>query len=282
MDERTRVERDDSGEDRWELVSRAPDPRLRAFVSEYQGYVESSAIPVLRQEVPTTQVPLIVNFGSPWRIAASRDGYDTATEDSFLAGLFDRSAWVEATGPAHCIQVDFTPIGAHLFLGIPMHELANRVVALDDVLPAKARGLTERLADAATWDARFALVDEVFAARLADARRPSPEVVWAYRALERSGGRVRVGALADRLGRSRRHLIARFREQVGLPPKTVARIFRFGRAVELLRRGSGLAALAYECGYFDQAHLTRDFRQLAGTTPGELARRIDPSGGVLG
>jgi AraC-like DNA-binding protein len=58
----------------------------------------------------------------------------------------------------------------------------------------------------------------------------------------------------------------------------VARIFRFQRALQLLREGSGLAALAYECGYFDQAHLSRDFRQFAGVTPGELARRLDPYG----
>lgn len=276
-----RVLRDPSGEDRWELVTRAPDPRLRGFVSDYQGYVESSSIPVLRQEVPSAVVPLIVNFGAPWRIAGSREGAP-AVANSFLAGLYETSSWVEAAGPAHCVQVNLTPMAAHAFLGQPMNELSNRVVALEDVLPARARDLAERLADAGDWEQRFALLDEVLTSRLADARRPSAEVVWAYRALERSGGRVRIGALADTLGRSRRHLIARFREQVGLPPKTVARILRFDRTVELMRKGSGLAALAYECGYADQAHLNRDFRQFTGTTPGELQRRLDPSGGVIG
>ncbi|HUF02533.1 MAG TPA: helix-turn-helix domain-containing protein, partial [Gaiellaceae bacterium] len=83
--------------------------------------------------------------------------------------------------------------------------------------------------------------------------------------------------------RSRRHLVARFREHIGLPPKTVARILRFGRAVELMRRRTdlALAELAFECGYYDQAHLNRDFRAFAETTPTQLARRIVPDGGVL-
>jgi AraC-like DNA-binding protein len=70
--------------------------------------------------------------------------------------------------------------------------------------------------------------------------------------------------------------------RVGLPPKTLARIFRFRRALELLGRGSGLAELAYDCGYYDQAHLNRDFRQFTGTSPGELARRLDANGSVVG
>ena len=93
-----------------------------------------------------------------------------------------------------------------------------------------------------------------------------------------------MGTLAERAGRSRRHLTARFREHVGLAPKTVARIIRFDRAVGLLQKGSGLSfvELAQECGYFDQAHLIRDFHEFAGTTPREFARRVIPDGGILG
>ncbi len=282
MDERTRVLHDPSGESRWTLLARAPEPHLRPFVSGYQGYVETGSVPVRRQEVPTTRVPLIVNFDAPWRIAGAKDDATPAVESSFFAGLFERSVWVEATGPAHCVQIDLTPIGAHLVFGFPMHELANRVVSLDDVLPAGERRLAERLADATSWSARFELLDRVLAKRLAEATPPSREVVWAYDALEQTGGRVPIASLAEGIGRSRRHLATRFREQVGLPPKTVARIFRFRRALELLGRGSGFAELAYECGYFDQAHLNRDFRQFAGTSPGELARRLEPHGAVLG
>jgi AraC-like DNA-binding protein len=282
--ERTRVLRHDSELGHWEVVLRPPTPRLRAFVGDYEGYVEAGAPPGLRQQVPATRLPLIFNFGARWHVRDSSDGSGRSElHDSFFAGLFDSSTFVAASGPATCLEVDFTPIGAHMLLGIPMHELANRVVDIENVLPSSLAELPERLADARSWEARFVLVDDALAAALAGARMPSTEIVWAWNVLVRTRGRAPIGALAERLGRSRRHLSARFREHVGLPPKAVARILRFRRALALLEKPSprSLAELAFECGYYDQAHLNRDFREFAGASPGEFARRIASESGVL-
>jgi AraC-like DNA-binding protein len=277
----TRVLHADSEHGRWELVLGRPDHRLRAFVHGYQGYDESGApAPVLRQEVPSARVPLIVNFGARWKIAESASGRPDV-RDSFVAGLYERSTYVAAEGAARCVQVDFTPIGAHLFFGVPMHELSNRIVDVEDVL-GRDRNLIERLEDTDSWHARFGLLDAVIGSRLDAARRPAPDIVWAWRALVHTNGAVRVSTLAEKVGRSRRHLNCGFREHVGVGPKTAARILRFSRAVELLgRRRIPLVELAHECAYFDQAHMTREFREFAGTTPREFASRLIPGGGVL-
>jgi AraC-like DNA-binding protein len=268
-----------------ELILRPPAPRLRSFVGDYEGYVETgSSQSVLRQQVPATRLPLIFNFGAGWHVADSREGSGRRElHGSFFAGLFDSSTFVAASGPASCLEVDLTPVGAYVLIGIPMHEFANRVVDVEDVLPSKLQELPERLADARSWEARFALVDDALAATFADAREPSAEIAWAWNALVRTSGRVPVAVLAERLGRSRRHLSVRFREHVGLPPKTVARILRFRRAVELLRKrpARSLAELAFECGYYDQAHLNRDFRDFADTSPGDFARRVARDSAVL-
>jgi AraC-like DNA-binding protein len=224
--------------------------------------------------------PLIVNFGARWKIADSATAAPDL-RDSFVAGLHERSTYVAAEGAAQCVQVDFTPIGAHLFFGVPMHELSNRVVDVED-LPGRGRSLVDRLEDARSWQARFRLLDRVIESRLAAAATPAPDVVWAWRALTRTNGAVRVSAIAEKVGRSRRHLNRGFREQIGVGPKTAARILRFSRAVELLGRGPiPLVELAHECAYFDQAHMTREFREFAGTTPGEFATRLIPGGGIL-
>jgi AraC-like DNA-binding protein len=115
-----------------------------------------------------------------------------------------------------------------------------------------------------------------------DARAPSSDVAWAWGALERSHGKAPIGWICDRLGRSRRHLAVQFRDQVGLPPKIVARILRFDRAVSMLARPhANLVDVAFECGYYDQAHLSRDFRSFAGKPPAAFARQIVPDGGVI-
>ncbi len=143
--------------------------------------------------------------------------------------------------------------------------------------------MVESLYLAPGWRERFSILDAFILSRVASARPPSPEVTWAWSRLSRSRGRIRVGALAAELGCSRRHLNARFREQVGLGPKMVARIMRFRHASGLLAGDDGgrFAEIAQACGYYDQAHLNRDFRDLAGTTPGDyVAKSLPPGFGV--
>jgi AraC-like DNA-binding protein len=153
-----------------------------------------------------------------------------------------------------------------------MAELANEVVDLEAVLGRPGRELRARMGEAATWETRFALLDAFLLRRLDDTPEPPSAVTWAWHALRRSAGRVPIRALAEELGCSHRHLIASFRREVGLPPKTVARIVRFERALELARRPGrpGWASIAQDTGYADQAHLIRDFRAFAGTTPTAL------------
>jgi len=108
----------------------------------------------------------------------------------------------------------------------------------------------------------------------------APEIEHAWARLDTSRGAVSVAAIAAETGWSRRHLSDRFGAEVGLPPKTVARILRFERVTDALRvqRGAALAEIAYACGYADQAHLNRDFRAFAGTTPTDFVARLIPGG----
>jgi AraC-like DNA-binding protein len=94
--------------------------------------------------------------------------------------------------------------------------------------------------------------------------------------LARSAGDARITALAKEIGWSRKHLVNRFRSELGLAPKPVARIMRFHRACRLAHTGEarGWAGIAAESGYADQAHLAREFSTLAGESPTAWARRL--------
>src|SRR5262249_22307863 len=147
-------------------------------------------------------------------------------------------------------------------------------------------GFVAGLHDARGWDARFALLESAVAERLADARPVSEGVAWAWHQLERSAGNVAVSTLAAKLGCSRKHLIARFRDQVGLPPKLLGRILRFQRVLRRIEAAPALPRwvdVAADCGDFDQAHLIREFRGFSGSTPSDfLARLLPNGGGILG
>jgi transcriptional regulator GlxA family with amidase domain len=120
------------------------------------------------------------------------------------------------------------------------------------------------------------LLDGLLAERTAAGPVPSPEVVWAWRKMRRAGGAGRVAELAEGAGYSHRHLVARFREQVGTTPMVAAQILRYERAARLLAGGvMAPAQVAAVCGCADQSHLTREFSRFAGTTPA-MAQRLAP------
>jgi AraC-like DNA-binding protein len=106
-----------------------------------------------------------------------------------------------------------------------------------------------------------------------------PSVTRALARLRATDGRAPIAAITDELGCSGRHLSTRFREQVGVPPKLFARILRFQKAVRLIDTMPSWATIAAEAGYYDQAHLVRDFRQFAGAAPTEFMHLRLPDGG---
>ncbi|WP_216211552.1 helix-turn-helix domain-containing protein [Amycolatopsis aidingensis] len=261
----------------WELVRGAPHPDLRAQVRRYLGYAEHTSF-TRRREVPTVLVPLIINLGPPLRVGGQ------AYRLGFLAGLSDSAGIVESGGEQACIQVDFTPLGARLLLDRPLRELTNRAADIQEAFGYAGQELVERLHAEPDWDNRFRLLDTFLGRRLASAAGVPPDLAWAWRRLARTAGALPVAALAAELGCSRKHLTARFTEHLGLPPKTLARILRFHGVVGELNRLSGpvrLAELAARHGYYDQAHLSREFRALAGLSPSEHLRRSSPEYGLI-
>ncbi|MBO0687462.1 MAG: helix-turn-helix domain-containing protein, partial [Candidatus Dormibacteraeota bacterium] len=218
-------------------------------------------------EPPTATVTMILNLGDPF------GGMPAA----FVAGLSDRYEVVQGSETMCCLDVKLTPPGAYGVLGVPMDEIAGRAADVGDVLGRPALELVDRLREAPGWEERFELFDTFLLRRLAETSRPSAQVEWTWRRLVDSGGLVPVGRLAAEAGWSTRHLTEMCRRQLGLPPKVLARVIRFNRLLKRLDREAAVrwAELAVDCGYYDQAHLHRDFRQFAGTTPaGFLAGRL--------
>jgi AraC-like DNA-binding protein len=251
-------------------VSREPARWLRPYVRRFYGFQEATGVRTQRREGPGAEVVVLLSFEGEWRIGAATDpARPSDRRTSFAAGLHDASVLTEHDGLAHGMQVSLTPPGAYSLFGVPMSELAGRTVPLDALFGKDADRLAERLVSTPGWPARLALLDAAISARLAEARPPSPAVAWAWQRLSQTHGRVRVGALVEELGWSRKRLVARFREEIGISPKSLARILRFERAAALLAQPDppGFADLAYECGFYDQSHLTNEFRRITGVTP---------------
>lgn len=269
---------------RWELVRCRPDVRLVPYVLEYQGYREWGSATVRRVEFALPAAVVIINFGPAWQLGDGHAPGRMKRYGSFVAGMYSTYAISENTGASHCLQFNLTPVGARLIFGVPMHELSERIVDFCDVMGREGVRLETRIAEAADWETRFDLLDRFLLQRVAEAQPVSGAVRYAWQRLNETGGRVAVSTLADELHWSRKHLANRFHADVGLAPKTIARLLRFRRVVDTPDPSACWSEVALDAGYFDQAHLIRDFQQFAGMTPVEFHRRrlADGSGVIDG
>ena len=237
----------------------------------YTGFCERTGGPLARREPPAGCVHVILSFGPSIRLLP-----EEATRRSFVVGMADRVGFYAHDGDQDGVEIRLTPPAARRLLGMPLAELTNEVVELGETY-------AERLHELSGWDARFAALDATLARRLEDAPPLKPELSHAWRRLAASAGQARVADLAAETGYSRRYFSSRFGEELGLPPKALARVLRFERARRLIEDGTPLADAAYATGYYDQAHLNRDFRDLAGIPPTELlATRIRVGGSNSG
>jgi AraC-like DNA-binding protein len=259
-----------------------PGEGLRPYVAWCTGYRQAGVEPAAHRGLPSPWLTMIVTLDEPLVIARHPDPRQPASAHNFLlGGLHTAPALVTHDGRQSGIQLALTPLGARALLKMPAAELASIDVEAADVLGRLAGEIRERVLAAPDWNGRFAVLEEFLAGRVRAAQAPGspaprPEVSYAWDRLRQSRGAVSVAGLAAETGWSARHLTEQFRAETGLSPKAGARVVRFDRARRRLLRQQAeggrvvLAEFAAECGYYDQAHLARDFRGLAGCPPSVL------------
>ncbi|MFD4796703.1 AraC family transcriptional regulator [Streptomyces anulatus] len=257
-------------------IAARPAPALRQYVDSYIGFDLRGLPAGVHCGPPSRALTAVISLSVPLELSADIDDRAPVTRFSSVAGgLMCRSVAIHHDGRQHGVQLSLTPLGARAIYGMPAAELAQRLVPLDELLGALAVELVDRLRAATTWTARFAALDELLLRAVGSGAggdrvpRERPEVAEAWRRLVAARGRVQVGAIAAELGWSRRYLTERFRGEVGLSPKTFARVLRFEHAHELAAAQDPLpwADVASVSGYADQAHLVRDWREFTNRTP---------------
>lgn len=170
------------------------------------------------------------------------------------------------------VALELSPLGCRALLGPPASALWDRSHEVSSVLGRAGDELWERLQYPGSWSQRFAMYDEVLTRHL-QPRLVLPTLAGCWRDLVASRGQIPIARLAADAGYSRQHLTRLFREEFGLGPKLASRVIRFERTQRAVRTTPpfvSLAQVAAVCGYADQAHLTREFVDLAGCTPTEL------------
>ncbi len=232
--------------------------------------------------VPDGCPELILHLADPF--ARRAGGRWAAQPRAFLAGPLTRPWLLRAGRRVRTLGLRFRPGATSAAFPVEMREARDRELPLGPLVGrAEAAALLRAVAAARTRPARFRAAQEWLQQRIGAKAAPRGDARPAVRLLIASRGRRRVADVARQLGWSRRRLERVFDRDVGLRPKLFARIVRLNAVLASLDAAERASAvdLALDAGYFDQAHLLRDFRALAGRRPraggdgdGELARNF--------
>lgn len=265
------------------MDSLAPSTALAPFVRRATAYTVQGAGLSRQRELPNGSAVLVFNLGSELRVEDTRGKLHRFPHPTvFYSGPSDRYIVTETDGAQEGIVVELTLPGARRLLGRPLNELSDRMIALTDLLGPRADDILGRIIEAPSPAARLARLEAAIEARIADADdRGTRDLEWAWNLQQSRGGRLPIGELAGTVGCSRKHLSVRFDREFGMPPKLLARIMRFDRAIRILRHGeiASWSDLAAQCGFADQAHMAREFVAFAGDPPTALLRRHLPDEG---
>jgi AraC-like DNA-binding protein len=238
-----------------------PSPRCVRLVERF-WILEGQAGGVPDAIIPDGRIELIVHYsGTFWRHAG---GTVTQQPTSLLVGQMTGPAVLAPEGYAGVAAIRLRSAAARTLLGFSLDEISERFVDLEAVFPSVAR-LRQQLADAREDAERIAAMERWLLERACPDPRVQIEV--AVDTILRSGGRASVEYLSDLTGLGIRQIERQFQQDVGLSPKTFSRIVRLQAALARIRAGQPLADVALGCGFYDQAHMARDFRHLAAMSP---------------
>jgi AraC-like DNA-binding protein len=219
--------------------------------------------------LPDGCVEIILSFGD--RFTEIDEGSDEKLQPSrFLVGQMTRPVIIKPTGAVRLIGIRFHPGGTFPFLAIPMEETTDRIIELGAIAADLEREFKAASAAAASLDLKIVAIEQMLAKRLRRCGQAS-SIVDLTAMIVRSAGRLSLDTLAAEAGISTRQLRRRFLMEVGVGPKLLCRLLRFQQVFRAVDQNvPEWAGIAFECGYYDQAHLINDFRQFAQQTPSVL------------
>lgn len=261
-------------------LSRPPKPALRPFVSTIWTSTSDAPVPQPGRELvlPTGSMHIAIRLdGPPLRVFdGPEDARGRTIGAAVIGGVRDHAYCKEAAQAGPMVGAMIRPGSVELLSRAPAGALAGGHTSLEDLWSRRElEEIRNRLQEVSSAAGRLTVLEHLLERRLPDLRGIDPLIAHSLFRFDRGAPVAEV--VAD-TGFSHRHLARTFADAVGLTPKAYCRLRRFDRALGRLhaRPDEALAEIAVAEGYSDQAHMTREFRAIAGLPPGRY-RRLGPT-----
>lgn len=227
--------------------------------------------PSVFRVLPDTCVELFVSYSNE-PIATITGKTTFANRQSFVVFRMSNFMDVQMQAKTGCIAVCFYPGASYHFFSQPIHEVADTVTELTHFWKNMATEMEERVSEATNNHERVAIIQHYLIKQLAKKREDDQAIQYCLGQINYLKGQVSVVELSHKVNISQRQLSRRFNHCVGLSPKEFAKINRFIHSLAQLKKypSVSLTEVAYESGYYDQAHFIHTYKEYTGITPSEL------------
>lgn len=222
----------------------------------------------VQRVIPDGCMEMIFHYGDLYR-QFFEDGTSVIQPRSFIFGQITNYIEIAPTGVSGIVAARFLPDGLTPFLTMPVADLENKAVSIADVFGAKGKALEEQVLSVTDNLARIKLIEEFLLSILADQRTIDTVARNCVEVIFQSQGQMDVTGLSDKMNIHRRNMERKFTSAIGMSPKQLSRVIRLQAALKMLqqKRFTSLTSLAYENGYYDQAHFIKDFKEFTGMSP---------------
>lgn len=202
----------------------------------------------------------------------------------FVGPMRTYSELITRTASVHMIGVRFLACGLASFTALPLHEFTDQRINLTDLCLLFDTDLSEQLREKNNIQEHIQLIEEFLIKRLYQYRQVDKQVLLTTRLINNFHGRLPVNKLLDDVCICQRHLERKFKYATGFSPKEYSRIIKFQHAVANLRKATNartLFSIAIDCGYYDQAHFSKEIKRLSGNTASTFLSLPIPEGEPL-
>lgn len=253
-----------------------PHIMLQEFINCIMIVHAESPSPMVSPYPPSPQNSLFFYINDRIKVQKDGDSNFVLQPGSVVVGPQLTRVTLDVNKNHKAVRVGFHPGGLHRMLGISMAEMIDGSYDASDIFGNELREVNERLLEAEDFDGIHAVIESFLLKKVKMLRRALPFDLAMLELLKVSGN-LPVEQMASLACLSLRQFERICKERIGLPPKLFARVVRFSKAYRLRENHQDVSwtHIAYECGYFDQMHLIRDFKQFAGVAPGIIQKELE-------
>jgi len=247
-----------------------PAPPLSYFIEHFFFYEGHHAEHAMEKFLPDGSMDLLIDLTeSPKKLFHNEEGSSFTTyKKSWISGMKTEYILIDAS-VSTMIGVHFRPGGASPFFSFPISELNDTTIEMDCIWKTEIHSIRDAILNTPEIENKFKILEKYFFQKAKNKLEPNLFVSYAIDQLQQSQVLWTIEQLSNKIGITQKHLISLFNKHVGLSPKLFARIARFQKVIKEVetKRCIEWTSVAYDCGYYDQAHFIKEFQAFSGINP---------------